>query len=607
LLFFPVVGGLFLVPALLAFTALQRHFFRGVGVASSAKVKDEASLPGGAGVERTSREDSSQPRWLRVAFEREEAAYDAALTIWAVLLLLLTLLKVGSAFLALSWCVVPLFARTVSRWIEQALFRMQRPASAAATSAGVVPSPTGEGAHAPKGLLFLCSYLLGMTLPITLFLQSSLVVHSFFVPLMGRSGTVVPSDLLISTLLGTLLAIAGLMALSVMHLLSNWPRVRNILLGVFAASLLFALSPAGFAFAPETPKRIYVVHTARQFHRPGFDSYADRRDLLQLADVATASTAAVTGELSIGAATRVARTETRARMAAKEDALWLISMDSLNMGPLQSVRVPPALIGATATPAAGSNAAADGLVDLFALGTVQQCSKNATDTHARLFCDLPYYLPMPSFVPGNVLFPLPPALGPSPSLRPRLALKRVEALPPLAAQPELVRRRRLFFEVSNGPTHMTLYVNNRAGFSRVRQWSFGASMEESAASGRSTLGSMYERAPAQLFVFFASGMPLPVAHSNSTDAAELLASTLPSGADADAFESLPRDWSFWLEVADAAEDVDEGRAGPLYLDMALAGHYHHADRNKFAQSLAPYWPRWLSPVNFMSFFESFQF
>ena len=615
--------------------------------------KDAATLPESGSVDGTSREDTSQPQWLRVAFEREEAAYDASLAVWAALLLALTVLGVGSAFMALVWSAVPLAARTLARRVEIASFAIGRRVHAQATSAGVVPrAAAGASLDAPKGWLFLSAYLAGLILPLVVHLQGFMVFFSFFVPLMGRSGTHVPSDVLIAALFGTLMGVAALMGLSVVLLLSNWAKVRNSLLGVLVGSLLFAASPAGFAFSEATPKRLYMVHVARHFHAPAQDSFGDVSHILEASAPASASaspaasttataaaaaalaTASAAGStLSEGASIRAARSAMRASMPTTDTALWLISMDFQNMAPLRHVRVPAALMGvavppkpAAAAPAAAVGGAAapaadddDGLVSLFSLGQVQQCSSNETDTRARLFCDLPYYLPLPPFVQGNMLFGLPESLAPPASLlRPLLSLARVEVLP--EPYPSVyTRRRRLHFEVTNGASHMTLYLNHRSGLSRVQAWSFGSSAADSALLGRPTLGTMYQQRPSghprELFVYFASGMPVQLGTTDQTqaklnDAADLLLHAVPA-ASYSSFASLPRSWSFWLEVADALEDL--GGSGTAasdeapFLDLALASHHLSAERNAFTHSLLPFFPNWLSAVCFTSFHESFRF
>ena len=642
-----LIAGLFVAPALLGYATAARAFFASVGrePVAGAHKKDASSsaaalLPPTAGLERASLHDSTQPAWLRRAFEREEVAYDAALAIWGSLLLVLTVLRIGSSFMALAWCLIPLFARSLARHLEVLLFSLERRMGSGArphTSAGVVPALAPSSTEAPKGLIFLVAYLLGLTLPAILFLQASAVMLGFFVPLMGRAGTMVPSDLLIAGLFSMLLGIAGWMCLSVVHLLCNWRVVRNTLLACMALSLLFALTPLGLSYSETTPKRIYIQHVARVKHEAGFDSFGDvRAKLTENSASAAATVGSSSSSPSAGSLARARRSALRDANPSHDTSLWLIAMDYQNIAPLRKVRVPAALLGLpTSNPAANaadatsaSPAAAvgeDGTVNLLSLGAEVACARpGVEETRSRLFCDLPYFLPLPSFVPGNWLIPLPAsdALAPPEALRPRLRLQRVEHLAESAttdagaagAASLWTRRRRLHFEVSSGPSHMTLFINNRAGFSRVQQWSLGGSIEDTEATGKSTLGSMYEKQgegnPAELFVYFASGMPLQSfatdAHTGF-DAASLLEHAVPP-ADDQAFTRLPRSWSFWVEVADAVADADAGGVEPPYLDLAIAGHYLIPDLNSFIeQAVVPFLPRWITPVWFTSFHDSFKF
>jgi hypothetical protein len=325
------------------------------------------------------------------------------------------------------------------------------------------------------------------------------------------------------------------------------------------------------------------------------------------------------------------------------------------MKPLREIRVPAALLGReVAGASAGSGGVdAEGRVGFLDGAQVQSCSLNATETRGRLFGDLPFYLPLPTFVPGNVLIPLPAdSMAASESLRPKLSLERVEEMMgssgtttgPDGSTVGLLRRRRLYFRVTNGPSHMTLYINNRKGLSRVRQWSFGDSAARSIELGRDSLGQQYELSmPDELFVYFASGMtshngagaagdesaasrdsynisvekPLTSSSPGLPDASALL-SLLPADSDSAeglaAFGELKREWEFWLEIADDVEEDGGSSQGTNaeedskpFLDLALAGHYFARHRNPIALSLLPHMPKWLSPVFFTSFHDSFQF
>jgi len=657
-----LVGGLFLVPSLLVFCEMQRRFFADVGqdterrAAGAAEGEDEDGaldgedapmLPAAAANGSVSRLDYTQPAWLRAAFEREEAAYDASLAIWALLLLLLTVAQVGSSFLCLAFVIWPLLARSVARRVEVALHAATTPSRAKQIDAAALTNGKSNGSKgkaaavalvagenrfsgvslpsqrdAPKGVIFLCAYLGGLALPSVLFLQAGLVVSQFFVPLTGRSGTVVPSDVFLAVIFGVLLASGGMMCLSVVQIVCNWRAARRVLLGVFVASVLFALAPqTGFPFTRDTPKRLYLVHLSREFHQPGHDSAGDVSHLLG-APVSLATTAAAGTKLSPGAELRALRSSVLADMPRRDAHAWLISMDYVNMAPLRSITLPAEVLG--------REAPAGAKINMFDGARVQACSANATDTRARLFCDLPYYLPLPSFVPGNVLLPIPEHKAPAAKMRPTLRLERVEDLSSSFSSPATAatgaRRRRLHFVASSLASHMTLYLNNRAGFSRVRQWSFGDSVRRSAELGRDSLGEQYEaKQPDELFVYFASGIPMPMdsaddtasastAAAGHTDARALLSlfpKELQGASDAEEAEfflNLPREWRFWIEVADDVDEEGSSEGAPRpFVDLALAAHYFAREQNVLPVAMLPHMPSWLSPVFFTSFHHAFQF
>lgn len=321
---------------------------------------------------------------------------------------------------------------------------------------------------------------------------------------------------------------------------------------------------------------------------------------------------------SVGALARAHRSALRDANPPRDTALWLIAMDYQNTAPLRKVRVPASLLGLSASAATASSVSEDGLVNLMSLGAAVACaSPGIAETTSRLFCDLPFFLPLPSFVPGNFYIPLDASMAPLENLRPQLRLRRVESVEENSTSSGFTRRRRLHFEVTAGPSHMTLFINNRGGFSRVQTWSLGASLEDSAESGRTTLGNMYEKQgegnPPELFVYFASGMPLDAyaalqaQEQSGFDAASLLAHAVPSASD-DSFAHLPRSWSFWVEVADSIADLGEPGSELPYLDLAIAGHYLAPDLNAFVSgAIVPFLPRWITPVWFTSFHDSFRF
>ena len=58
-----------------------------------------------------------------------------------------------------------------------------------------------------SGLLFVAGYCVGLAPPMVLLSQLLLIIASFFVPLMGRTGTTIPSDVVIAVLVALLLPV----------------------------------------------------------------------------------------------------------------------------------------------------------------------------------------------------------------------------------------------------------------------------------------------------------------------------------------------------------------------------------------------------------------
>jgi hypothetical protein len=99
------------------------------------------------------------PRKTR--WEVEAQTFHAALLLWLVLLVLFTLLGLGSSYVCLLFCVFPLVGRVVGAWVGSSQYVRRR-----------WPSQTGW--------VFVLGYITGLYVPLVMVVQLFLQVLKFF-------------------------------------------------------------------------------------------------------------------------------------------------------------------------------------------------------------------------------------------------------------------------------------------------------------------------------------------------------------------------------------------------------------------------------------------
>ncbi|KAG7477051.1 hypothetical protein MATL_G00089410 [Megalops atlanticus] len=123
-------------------------------------------------------------------------------------------------------------------------------------------------------------YLLGLALPYVHFMFLIWVVFEIFTPILGRSGTEIPPDVVLASLvtLGTIFLSSFFLHFIYMARSTKW-----ILVGLGTIfTVVFILVSCGLFFpysadpASPRPKRVFLQHTTRTFH--GLDGEVERQD-----------------------------------------------------------------------------------------------------------------------------------------------------------------------------------------------------------------------------------------------------------------------------------------------------------------------------------------
>ena len=133
--------------------------------------------------------------------DAELEAFRGAIGLWSIFLALMTWRNISSAYAAMVWVLCAVAVRL---------------ALLALNGGG------GSGGGRPGRLTSVgatVSYiLLGVGPPATLWLQYMFTLYEFFVPLMGRIGTEVPPDVIVSVLIGLVTGLLALVPLSLLLL-----------------------------------------------------------------------------------------------------------------------------------------------------------------------------------------------------------------------------------------------------------------------------------------------------------------------------------------------------------------------------------------------------
>ena len=163
----------------------------------------------------------------------EAAVAHTGTLFWTLLLLALTVLRVGSAYVLLHLLVWP----SVVRLLPDLSSIRRNAALVAIALASVLP------------------------------LQYCVLLCDFFVPLMGRSGTEVPPDVVIAAACGIFGVIMADLTAPLLHAQASSSRSHSrVAITAFCLAVLaLVVTLCTFPYTPNRPKRLYVQHVLRTF------------------------------------------------------------------------------------------------------------------------------------------------------------------------------------------------------------------------------------------------------------------------------------------------------------------------------------------------------
>eukprot|EP00939_MAST-03C_sp_MAST-3C-sp1_P004220 g4220.t1 len=284
----------------------------------------------------------------------------------------------------------------------------------------------------------LCSFP-----PFLLGAQLLFFAFDFFLPLMGRSGTETPTDLIIAALSGlSTFILTTTTTPLLLHYLSK--RARKCIIVVSCVLAIFGLGFATLVLSPYSssrPKRVYLQHCTREW-------YANER------------------------------------LVRSDSGLWVNGIDFYGLSPISYLR------GATSGAASKSRDSIDGV---GTLGTTA-------------YGDAPWYLPIMDMIEGSWYlqsFAGAPILPPNESSD--FLKNSFEIVVTKRAFDYASRRERVYFRAS-GSNHMTVYVSGPSdspeSHGYVLGWSlYGGVPVPAGGKGHGASSSN------EYFIFFASGRP----------------------------------------------------------------------------------------------------
>ncbi|XP_038068200.1 endoplasmic reticulum metallopeptidase 1-like [Patiria miniata] len=176
----------------------------------------------------------------------EGVFFDANLLIWSVLVAVLTLKGIGSAYMPMLSVLFALVGRNVM-W--KGMKTLQ------------------EGT---KTMLVLTAYISMTVIPLTLWLYLMLLGYEIFLPIMGRSGALVTPELFVGFLTFVVVIMSTNFLVCLIHTCRSLKYTKAFLLLVFIVSLAAVISKVAFPYsgdpAKPAPKRILLEHISRSKH-----------------------------------------------------------------------------------------------------------------------------------------------------------------------------------------------------------------------------------------------------------------------------------------------------------------------------------------------------
>ncbi|XP_063151141.1 endoplasmic reticulum metallopeptidase 1 [Candoia aspera] len=182
-----------------------------------------------------------------------EIFFDVPVIFWTISLALLTYLEISSAFISAMWVAFPLLTKLMT-------YKELREKGAT--------------------MKFVTVYLLGMFIPHVYLLYVSRIMLEMFSPIMGRSGSEVPPDVVVAAFIVLVCILLSSYLLRFIYLSRSTKMTLISLTTIFIVTFILVCSGIFFPFSSDLanprPKRILLQHLNRRFH--SLDGHLEKSD-----------------------------------------------------------------------------------------------------------------------------------------------------------------------------------------------------------------------------------------------------------------------------------------------------------------------------------------
>uniref|UniRef100_A0A8C3Y739 Endoplasmic reticulum metallopeptidase 1 n=1 Tax=Catharus ustulatus TaxID=91951 RepID=A0A8C3Y739_CATUS len=169
--------------------------------------------------------------------------FDASLMIWSIALAVMTQMGLCSAFICTLWVAFPLLTKLMIH---------------------------KEFSQKGATIKFIVMYMLGMFVPYLYMLYLSWTVFEMFTPVMGRSGSEIPPDMVLAGFIVIFTMILSSYFINFIYLVKSTKTTLVTLTTVFVVTLILVCSGIFFPYSSDAanpkPKRVFLQHTSRRFH-----------------------------------------------------------------------------------------------------------------------------------------------------------------------------------------------------------------------------------------------------------------------------------------------------------------------------------------------------
>ncbi|XP_043402161.1 endoplasmic reticulum metallopeptidase 1 isoform X3 [Chelonia mydas] len=164
-----------------------------------------------------------------------EMFFDVSLLVWSIALVLITQLGLCSAFICAMWVAFPLLTKLLTyREFKQ------------------------KGAT----IRFVVIYMLGMFIPYLYIMYLTWTIFEMFIPIMGRSGTEIPPDVVLAAFILSSTVILSSYFLNFIYLAKSTKKTLITLTTVFGVTLILVCSGVFFPYSSDSanpkPKRVFL-------------------------------------------------------------------------------------------------------------------------------------------------------------------------------------------------------------------------------------------------------------------------------------------------------------------------------------------------------------